>query len=49
MVQFENIYQFNLPLKVVCIVVELVEERKIFQHEFLMELNNLLLTQDLKL
>jgi hypothetical protein len=28
-VQFENIYLFNQPLKAVCIVVELVEARKI--------------------
>jgi hypothetical protein len=47
-VRFENIYQFNLPLKVVYIVVVLEEEHRIFPHEFLMELNNLLLILGLK-
>jgi hypothetical protein len=48
-VLFENIYQFNLPLKVAYIVEELVEEHKIFKDEFLKVLNNLLLILEMKL
>jgi hypothetical protein len=37
MVQFENIYQFNQPLIIVCIVEELVEAHKNDQDEVLKE------------
>jgi hypothetical protein len=40
-VLFGNIYLFNQPLKVVCIVVELEEVHKIFRDEVLLELQNL--------